>query len=484
MSRRIFLDVEEALSREVRRITYHDDRTLDKTVLQETFDPFSGEIVQAPVEARYYDSSADTSNIQYPHFFIRLMKTREDRFSGRVVPQYGKWIKAPITTSPGAFEIIFSSSDAIISSPGNELTTSIYQIRKAQPGLLLRLLGGNNKGTYIIDSVTVNPSGAHTITVSNTLLQNLPAFNYSPVSGVIVFSNPLDLNTIKVGDELVDADNNTFTINSININQVSITIDSSATINSSEGAIIQRPGNIFQNTDLSPVRYLIMDGTKPVETGGVCGPYQATSKIAGFSPEIPLDAYYLIRIDSKTRENHIAILNRVWEEFNPPRTALPVIKRTALSAEQTLTADVATGGSAVIEVQSTSNFKVNDKVFVFDDFTPTKADSGEGFQRPFESKVVAILSETQIQLADIVPDSFKVASCAKIVSNAELMLYMFHFVDHVTKDVEGAQYWVHEFTFWVQIFVDRLETPSEESAITEIDGFATDGNISDIIIDC
>jgi hypothetical protein len=45
---------------------------------------------------------------------------------------------------------------------------------------------------------------------------------------------------------------------------------------------------------------------------------------------------------------------------------------------------------------------------------------------------------------------------------------MFHFVDHVTKDVEGSQYWVHEFTFWVQIFVDRLEAPAEYSTITEI----------------
>ena len=136
MSRRIFLDVEEALSREVRRITFHDYRTQDKIVLQDTFDPFTGEVIQAPIEADFYDSSADANHIQYPHFFIRLMKTREDIYTGRVVPQYGKWIQTPIQTAPGAYEIVFTSSDALITAVGNTLTTTIFQIRKAQPGHL------------------------------------------------------------------------------------------------------------------------------------------------------------------------------------------------------------------------------------------------------------------------------------------------------------------------------------------------------------
>jgi hypothetical protein len=46
MSRRIFLDIEEALSREVRRISFHEARTVDKVVLKETYDPFTGEIIQ------------------------------------------------------------------------------------------------------------------------------------------------------------------------------------------------------------------------------------------------------------------------------------------------------------------------------------------------------------------------------------------------------------------------------------------------------
>jgi hypothetical protein len=472
MSRRIFLDVEEALAREVRRITFHDSRTQDKVILQDTYDVFTGEVIQAPIEANFYDSSADTQHIQYPHVFIRLMKTKEDRTTGRVVPQYGKWIVSPVTTSPGAYQIIVPGSDALITALGSSLTTTIFQIRKVQVGHLIRLLAGNNKGTYTVSSITINPSGDHTITVSNTLVTNLPALSYNLVNGVVTFLNDIDLNTVKIGDIFTDASSNTFSITAVNPSQASITLAPSLIVNTALGGSVSRSGNVFTATDLSPVKYLVMDPNQPIQTVGVCGPQNASSSYAGVSPEVPIDAYYLIRIDSKTRENHISVLNRVWEEFNPPRTALPVIRRSSLSAEQSLTVDITLGGSNIVEVADTTKFKVNDQVFVFDDFTPTKAVSGDGFQRPFSSKVVNILSATEIELADTVPDTYKVEKSSKIVSNAQFQLFMFHFVDHVTKDVEGAQYWVHEFTFWVQVFVDRLETPADTSAVVGADSSA------------
>ncbi|HEY8367586.1 MAG TPA: hypothetical protein VIL57_10595, partial [Bacteroidia bacterium] len=168
MSRRIFRDIEEAISREVRRITHHDARTVDTVVLKDTYDPFTGEVIQVPVEPRFYDSSADAHNIGFPHFFIRLLKVVEDLESGRVVPEYGKWMLSPVTNSPKAYEIVLSSSDGIISSPGNILTTGIFQIRKVLPGHLIRLQNGNNIGTYIVESVTVDNFGNHEIEVSNT----------------------------------------------------------------------------------------------------------------------------------------------------------------------------------------------------------------------------------------------------------------------------------------------------------------------------
>ena len=480
-SRRIFEDLEEALSREIRRITFHNARTRDETVLQDTFDPFTGEVVQAPIEANYYDSSADPNHIQYPHFFVRLMKSREDRFTGRVVPQYGKWIVTPNKFSPNAYEIVVQGQ-ALIDPVGNDITTPLFQINKVQPGYLIRLLAGNNKGTYLITAVTVSNVGDHTITVSSTLVQNMPVSLFEPIGRTVLFQSKVDLSTVKIGDVYTDASSTAFNITALDPNAGTITIDGSTTPDLALGGTVTRTGNVFTSTDLSLVRYLVMDPTKPVMTTGICGETDAQAGSSGISPGIPLDVYYLVRIDSKERQSHIEVLNRMWEEFNPPRTALPVIQRSSLSASQVLTVDVQSGGSDTLTMKSNNDFSIGDQVFLIDDLHPTKRLDGEGFERPFQSKVIAKIGSDQLQLADVVPDTYTVQNGAKIVSNSEFQLLMFHFVDHVTKDVEGSQYWVHEFTFWVQIIVDRLEQPRDVTAITDVSTIIEDID-GDVIID-
>lgn len=481
MSRTIFSDVEEALSRVVRRITTHDSRTLDRTFLRETFDPITGNIVQVPIEANFEDSSANAGNILYPHFFISLIKSREDRFTSRAVPYYGRWCREPVATAPGAFEIIVHSSDGIISSAGLDLETGLFQIRKVQSGYLLRLLNGNNKGTYIVDTITVNSMGNHIITVSNTLVENLPSLVFNTISREVVFTEIVDLNTVKVGDIFEDNSSNTFNITSINLQNNFIVIDGVAAPDISEGSKFNRSGNVFQNTDLSLVNFLVMDPDQPIKKQTVSGEVNGTTEYIGVSPEVPIDAYYLVRIDSKEQKQHTQIINRVWEEFNPPRTALPVVRRTGASAEQLLTADITSGGSSTLEIGDNSNFNINDEVFVLDDLNPGRGSIGN-YPDPFTSKVIDKIDDDKIILADIVPDSYVVSNCARVVSNAEFLKYMFHFVDHSTKNNDGAQYWVHEFTFWVQIWVSKAEDPAELGVVTDIATPIEDMN-GDIIIE-
>lgn len=465
-SRRIFLDVEEALSREVRRISYHDSRTIDKVVMRETYDPISGEVIVTTIEPEFYDSSADAGVVQYPHFFIRLMKTREDRFTGRVVPEYGKWLQEPVATSPKAYEIVLNGSATVLVI-GNNITTSAFQIRKVQVGNLIRLLEGNNKGTYKVASITVG-MGSSIITVSNILVNSLPSLNFDSTNRIVIFTTGVDLNTVKVGDNFIDSSSVSFSITAVNANNGKITIGGSGSPALTAGSNITRTGNVLQNTDLTSVRYIVMDSSKPIESATLDGIAPANSSSQGISPPIPIDAYYLIRIDSKTRENHIDILNRVWEEFNPPRTALPVISRSALSVDQIITVDVSTGGSNTIVVEDNSNYNIGDQVYIFDELNPTKLANGDGFERPFSTVIVGKSSTTNLVMQDVVPDTFKASNSPRVVSNAEFRLFMFNFVDHVTKDVEGSQYWVHEFTFWVQIWVDRLEEPKTSTVITDI----------------
>jgi hypothetical protein len=129
MSVRIFKDIEESLSREVRRLTYHDQITRTDTVLQDAFDPFTGEVVAIPLEPQFYDSSADTQSIDYPNIFVKLLRTREDRFTEELMPQYGKNILVPVSSSPRAYEIIAQGSAATISA-GSDVATALLKYTK------------------------------------------------------------------------------------------------------------------------------------------------------------------------------------------------------------------------------------------------------------------------------------------------------------------------------------------------------------------
>lgn len=464
MSVRILRDIEEAISREVRRITFQDERTPNLTVLKDTFDPITGEVVALPVEANFYDSSADTRQIQYPHFFVKLLRMREDRFSKRVEPAYGKIYTSYIQSSPKAYEIILYSSDGLISAPGNNLNTSVFKIKSIQPGYLLRILSGNNTGTYIISSVTPSNTGTHTITVSNDLIINIQTIGFETEARKIAFLTPVDLNAVKVGDVFTDSTNTSWNITDVNLTENKITIDGTTNPNLSAGSKISRVGSVFQTADLTMIKFTVMDGSKPITTASGCS---KTDTAVGIDPSIPVDIYYLVRIDSKERDSHIDVANRMWEEFNPPRTALPTIVRSKLSVDQKLITDVATGGSTTLEVESNVDYIVGDSVFVFDELTPTKAVDGKGFQEVFSAKIVGKVGNTQLVLSKEVPDTFTVYNTTRVVSNAEYKLLMFHFIDHITRDVEAAQYWSHEFTFWVQAWVDRQGEPTQYDGIIQ-----------------
>jgi hypothetical protein len=84
-----------------------------------------------------------------------------------------------------------------------------------------------------------------------------------------------------------------------------------------------------------------------------------------------------------------------------------------------------------------------------------------------KTKIIDKISTTELILNKEVPDTFTVYNTTRVVSNAEYCLLMFHFVDHLTRDVEAAQYWSHEFTFWVQAWVDRQGEPAQYEGVVQ-----------------
>lgn len=474
MSVRIIRDIEEALAREVRRITFSEARTETHTVLKDAFDPFTGELVSLPVEPEFYDSSADAGHIQYPYFFISLLKSREDRFTKRVVPQYGKTLEESVLTAPKGYAVKHFFSDGAISAPGNTIGTSDFHIAKVSIGDLLRIRSGNNIGTYYVKSVTKNLGIDHIIEVESDLVINMPDLAFNVADRTITALEALDLNTVKVGDIFTDSLAANFNITAIDIDKSGITIDGVSAPDLNSGANISRSGNVFQSSDLSDVIFTILDPNTPLECGN-------TENALMTNYPIPLDLYYLIRIDSKERDTHVDILNRMWEEFNPPRTGLPTIIRTKDSAETTLTQD---GGSATITVEDNSEFDIGETVFIFDDFTPSKDAEGDGFEDIFEATILEKSGTEQLILSKTVPSTFTVDNGTKVVSNALYVIHFFHFVDHITKNNEGAQYWVHEFTFWIQVWVARQGEPTEYNGVVQKIATPIEDQEGNVIIDC
>lgn len=470
MSRRIYKDIEEALSRQIRRISFHENRTTDETVLEELFDPFTGEIVKMNVEPDFYDSSADTSHRQYPHIFIRLMKTREDLFTNRAGNHWGKnlicspeELEIPIS-SERAYKQIVTLQEGTIDAVGNIFNTTARNIGKASTGDLLRLLNGDYKGTYTITSVIKNNNGIHNVEVSNTFLTDLPEFSFDVATRTITFLDSVDFTTIKIGDQVEDVSTNIYSVTSIDAEKLQLTIDGTTTPDTNSGAKISRTGGVFQSTSPDQICFLVLDPDQPILTNNNS---QLASGGERFDAPIAMDAFYMVRIDSKEKDTHTEILNRVWEEFNPPRGALPTIIRSKDSAEEFFITDLPSGGSSSISVNN-ENFNVNDRIYIINDFKPTKSTDG-GYQEVFSANIVNKVSNDTIVLDKVVPDEYTLENGAKVVSNADYQLLYLHFVDHRTRDVEGAQYWVHEFDFWVQFYIDRQgESTQLNSNITGI----------------
>jgi len=474
MSVRIIRDIEEALAREVRRITFSEERTETHTVLKDAFDPFTGELISLPVEPEFYDSSADAGHIQYPHFFISLLKSREDRFTKRVVPQYGKTIEESVPTAPKGYTVRHFFSDGAISVAGNTIGTSDFHISKVVVGDLLRIRNGNNIGTYYVKSVTKNIGTDHIIEVEPDLVIDMPELAFNATDRTITALEAIDLNTVKVGDIFNDSLAATFNITAIDIEKSRITIDGATTPDLNSGAKISRSGDIFQTADTVDVIFTILDPNAPLACNNTENAYMTNYPI-------PLDLYYLIRIDSKERDTHVDILNRMWEEFNPPRTGLPTIVRTKDSAETTLTQD---GGSSTITVEDNSEFDIGETVFIFDDLTPSKDSEGDGFEDVLEATILEKSGTDQLILSKVIPSTFTVNNNTKIVSNALYVIHFFHFVDHITKNNEGAQYWVHEFTFWIQVWVARQGEPTEYNGVIQKIATPIEDLEGNVIIDC
>lgn len=460
MSVRILKDVEEALLRQFRAILHSDQRTLTYEVLQSSFDPFTGEkVTGSPLEGRFFDSQADARNIEYPHIFIKIIRSNEDRTSGRIVPPYGKEVNTPVPSATRAFVVVTALYDSVRTS-GNTVTTSSLKIKNINNTQLLRILSGPNAGTYRIQSVALNGNGPHTITLDSKLLVNLPTANFKLATKTLTFLSPVDLNTVAAGDIFTDSASTPFIITAKDVENNALILQTTGPSPSvASGSFISRPGNVLPTTDVSMESALVLDPTRPIVGLGMLNSTDGnTDQTKTTDWAIPLDLYFGITIDTKNRDDHVAVFQRVWEEFNPPRRGLEILVRNPQSAESLLVKNLTADSSNQIDIADTSPYIVGQIVRIFNKLTIG-----------FETQITGINSDTNtLMLADPVPNTFTVENGATILSNADLVIWEWDSVSHRDNSNDGSAYWSWVYEYLVQVWVDKKDGESIVGTIKQI----------------
>lgn len=444
---RILEDIEEALAREVRKITFFSQRTREPEaghILKEVFDVFTGEYVQKPVEPSFYSDLAHSNQQTSPYFFIKLLSLSEDLDSGRVLPTVGNQITIPLTSAP-VYAARFGGEDLLTTNatPDSTVTLSHRHIRSVEAGDLLKILTGENIGVYTIGSVTLTGNGPHTITLSNDIVQGLPAFEYAKQNGIIIFNSTVDLTAVKIGDLFIDSAANAATITAVN-SPTGIAVAPNSNLVATAGAKINRSGAVLQGLDDNdPQCYTILDPSTVIS--GVSQAYRKTN------PLIPYTFLYYIKITSRERDDHIAVANKMMQSFNPPRGALSIITRYNTSYQDSLlqTANI---GDKVVYLKDASKLSVGEKVRLFSNLS-----------RGEETVIESInYSSNTVTLKNTLTQQYKIEDCAALVSNTDICVLQRDFLNHSTEDRESEQLWIHRFSFRVQGWIEAKIDPLSE----------------------
>lgn len=451
----IIEDIEEALTREVKRMVFFDARNRSSIGLtfKEMFDPFTGKLVRKPIEARTHAQEAESLLNTSPRFDLFLLKLYEDLETKRLLPPYGEEFVEPLP-GPGAYEPVFAGNDAKTTDGGTGSTVEINhrKIRRVEEGHGIRLLcSDGNDGTYRIESITLNGNGPHTLTLSNNLIIDIPTIQYDKDAGIITFSPFLDLEVVRVGDLFYDNQNNSFAITAIDVNNSTIAIAPGSAVATGSGGKIYRTGDVLQYDDAgADIKYVILDLSQPIT--------DKSTKYRKCSQRIPYTFLYYIKIISRERDDHIAIADRMMQVFNPPRGSLCVIARSQTSAETELVKDV-DSGNTVIYVKDASKFYTNDTVRLMDSL---------GIGEEVTVKSVNHTSNS-ITLKSAVVNSYDVDDDGRMVSNYDFCTFERDFTNHQTDDREDEQLWIHRFTFriegWIESRIDNCALDASKGGI-------------------
>ena len=460
-SRQTIKDIEEALKREVRRLTTHYPQTQTNTGTQTTYDVFTGEVDPVSLKAHFYDESANPNNIQYPRVDIRFEEVAEDRESGRMISLWEarnsdyNQLAWPNKDKPPVYYRLTSGNDG--TTAGDSFLIPSSKTKLVESGNILSVLTGNNKGRYRILSVDyIN----NVINLDPTLVTAITNISYNPETRKLYLLDPTDLSAVKAGDIFEDANSTRFPILNVRRDKRELYLGGSDEPSTVSGASILREGDVLSNIDLSAVKYVVMDADRPLIYQPCNSPVTEAWDTENYAT--PFNYFWTVEIKNKERQSHISIADRFTETvINRTRRALDILLRTPESAESKITEGPELGNANIITVEDASKMCVNDSVYVVNQYNISD-----------NNQIIDIdYTTNQVMLRYSIPLDYNCHNDAILVTQAKLKLWGMFLVNGngiMGQDALNS-FFRQEYRFRIEGWKEDEESQTTSSAITEID---------------
>lgn len=458
--RQVIKDIEEALKREIRRLTTHYPQTKTNTGTQTSYDVFTGEVEPLAIKAHFYDESASPSTIQYPRVDVRFEEIAEDRDSGRMISlwearstDYNQLVWVNQNKPPVYFRIT-SGSEGLTS--GDSFLISNFKTKLVSAGNIIAILTGNNKGRYNVLSVDyIN----NIINLDPTLISSIENMSFNPDTRKLYLLDPTDLSAVKAGDVFEDANSTRFTILNVRQDKRELYLGGEGEPSMVSGATILRDGDVLPNIDVSAIKYVVMDANRPLMYQPCDS--QATEGWITENYATPFNYHWAVEIKNKERQSHISIADRFTETvIIRTRRALDIILRSQDSAESAIKAGPELGMSNIVSVTDASKMCVNDSVYVVNDYGISE-----------NNQIVDIdYSTNQVMLRFNLPLSFNCNSNAVLVTQAVLKLWGMYLIDGngIMGQDSLNSFFRQEYRFRIEGWKEDEASETAVSGITEV----------------
>lgn len=459
-SRQTIKDIEEALKRDIRRLTTHYPQTLTNTGTQTTYDVFTGEALPVTIKAHFYDESSNPNNIQYPRVDIRFEEVAEDRESGRMISlwearntDYNQlaWVNQD---KPPVYYRLTSGNDGVTS--GDSFLISRTKTKLVESGNILSILTGNNQGRYRVLSVDyIN----NVLNLDPTLVRNIEALSYNPQTRKLYLLDPTDLSAVRAGDIFEDANGTRIPILNVRAKKRELYLGGQADPELVAGASILRDGDVLPNIDVGTVKYVIMDANRPLEYTP-CNS-QVTEGWITENYATPFNYIWTVEIKNKERQSHISIADRFTETvINRTRRALDILLRTPESAESKITSGPSLGDSHTVTVEDASKMCVNDSVYLINNESISE-----------NNQIVDIdYSTNQVMLRFPIPLEYNYQNEAVLVTEATRKLWGMYLINGngIMGQDSLNNFFRQEYRFRIEGWKEDEASETTQSGITEV----------------